>query len=403
MSSTATTSRRQPIYLDHAATTAVDPRVVEAMLPYFSASYGNPSSLYRLAAESKGAVDRARTTVAEVLGARPREIIFTSCGTESDNLALRGAALAARARGNHIITTPIEHHAVGNTCEQLARDFGFEVTYVPVDRHGLVDPDAVGRAITPRTVLVSVMYANNEIGTIEPIAEIGRIARRRGIVYHTDAVQAAGSLPLDVDALDVDMLSLSGHKFYAPKGIGVLYVRQETPLLPIQTGGSQEGGRRAGTENVPYVVGLATALRLAYDHLEAEVTRLQALRNRLIAGVLGRIPDTRLTGHPTRRLANNASFVFAGVEGESILLQLDLAGVAASSGSACASSEEGPSHVLTAIGLDPVAARGSLRLSLGRENTSADVDYVLDVLPGIVQKLRAMSPLYAPSAAVAGT
>ncbi len=403
MSSTATTSVRQPIYLDHAATTAVDPRVVEAMLPYFSTSYGNPSSLYRLAAESKGAVDRARSTVAEILGARPSEIIFTSCGTESDNLALRGAAMAARTRGNHIITTPIEHHAVGNTCEQLARDFGFEVTYVPVDRHGLVDPEAVGRAITPRTVLVSVMYANNEIGTIEPIAEIGRIARRRGIVYHTDAVQAAGSLPLDVDALGVDMLSLSGHKFYAPKGIGVLYVRQGTPLLPIQTGGSQEGGRRAGTENVPYIVGLATALRLAYDHLEAEVTRLQALRNRLIAGVLGRIPDTRLTGHPTRRLANNASFVFAGVEGESILLQLDLAGVAASSGSACASSEEGPSHVLTAIGLDPVAARGSLRLSLGRENTSADVDYVLDVLPGIVQKLRAMSPLYAPSAAVAGT
>ena len=403
MSSTATTSVRQPIYLDHAATTAVDPRVVEAMLPYFSTSYGNPSSLYRLAAESKGAVDRARSTVAEILGARPSEIIFTSCGTESDNLALRGAAMAARTRGNHIITTPIEHHAVGNTCEQLARDFGFEVTYVPVDRHGLVDPEAVGRAITPRTVLVSVMYANNEIGTIEPIAEIGRIARRRGIVYHTDAVQAAGSLPLDVDALGVDMLSLSGHKFYAPKGIGVLYVRQGTPLLPIQTGGSQERGRRAGTENVPYIVGLATALRLAYDHLEAEVTRLQALRNRLIAGVLGRIPDTRLTGHPTRRLANNASFVFAGVEGESILLQLDLAGVAASSGSACASSEEGPSHVLTAIGLDPVAARGSLRLSLGRENTSADVDYVLDVLPGIVQKLRAMSPLYAPSAAVAGT
>ena len=403
MSSTATTSVRQPIYLDHAATTAVDPRVVEAMLPYFTASYGNPSSLYRLAAESKGAVDRARSTVAEILGARPSEIIFTSCGTESDNLALRGAAMAARTRGNHIITTPIEHHAVGNTCEQLARDFGFEVTYVPVDRHGLVDPEAVGRAITPRTVLVSVMYANNEIGTIEPIAEIGRIARRRGIVYHTDAVQAAGSLPLDVDALGVDMLSLSGHKFYAPKGVGALYVRQGTPLLPIQTGGSQERGRRAGTENVPYIVGLATALRLAYDHLEAEVTRLQALRNRLIAGVLGRIPDTRLTGHPTRRLANNASFVFAGVEGESILLQLDLAGVAASSGSACASSEEGPSHVLTAIGLDPVAARGSLRLSLGRENTSADVDYVLDVLPGIVQKLRAMSPLYAPSAAVAGT
>lgn len=401
MATTPTTSGRQPIYLDHAATTAVDPRVVEAMLPYFSASYGNPSSLYRLAAEAKGAVDWARATVAEILGARPGEIIFTSCGTESDNLALRGAALAARARGNHIITTPIEHHAVGNTCEQLARELGFDVTYVPVDGRGIVDPDAVGRAITPRTVLVSVMYANNEIGTIEPIAEIGRIARGRRIVFHTDAVQAAGSLPLDVDALGVDMLSLSGHKFYAPKGVGALYVRRGTPLLPTQTGGSQEGGRRAGTENVPYIVGLATALQLAYEHLDEEVTRQQALRDRLVAGVLGRIPDTRLTGHPTQRLANNASFVFAGVEGESILLQLDLAGVAASSGSACASSEEGPSHVLTAIGLDPLEARGSLRLSLGRENTSADIDYVLDVLPGILRRLRAMSPLYAASAAIA--
>lgn len=402
MDSRPTPSTRQPIYLDHAATTAVDPRVVEAMLPYFTETYGNPSSLYRLAAESKGAIDRSRATVAEILGARPSEIIFTSCGTESDNLALRGAALAARARGNHIITTPIEHHAVGHTCEQLASALGFEVTYVPVDRHGLVDPDDIGRAITPRTVLISVMYANNEIGTVEPIAEIGRIARRRGIVFHTDAVQAAGSLPLDVDALGVDMLALSGHKFYAPKGVGVLYVRRGTPMLPTQTGGGQEGGRRAGTENVPYIVGLATALRLAYDQLDAETTRLKALRDRLISGVLGRIPDARLTGHPTRRLANNASFVFAGVEGESILLQLDMAGVAASSGSACASSEEGPSHVLRAIGLDPIEARGSLRLSLGRENTLADVDYVIDVLPDIMQRLRAMSPLYASSAETIG-
>ncbi|HHX44017.1 MAG TPA: cysteine desulfurase NifS [Chloroflexi bacterium] len=403
MENPSTPAPRQPVYLDHAATTAVDPRVVEAMLPYFSVAYGNPSSLYRLAAEAKNAVDRSRTTVAEILGARPGEILFTSCGTESDNLALRGAALAARARGNHIITTPIEHHAVINTCEQLAQALGCEVTYVPVDRHGLVDPDAIGRAITPRTVLISVMYANNEIGTIEPIAAISRIARRRGILMHTDAVQAAGSLPLDVDTLGVDMLSLSGHKFYAPKGVGVLYVRRGTPLLPTQTGGAQEGGRRAGTENVPAIVGLATALRLAYDHLEDEVTRLQMLRDRLIAGVLGRIPDTVLTGHPSQRLANNASFVFAGIEGESLLLQLDLAGVAASSGSACASSEEGASHVLTAIGLDTVAARGSLRLSLGRENTAADVDYVLDVLPGIVEWLRAMSPLYAAGSAVAGT
>jgi len=387
------------IYLDHAATTAVDPRVVEAMLPYFASVYGNPSSPYRFAERARKALEQARAKVADILGARPSEIVFTSCGTESDNLALRGVALANRGRGKHLITTPIEHHAVLHTCEQLAREFGFRVTYVPVDSFGMVDPDAIGRAITPETVLISVMFASNEVGTIEPIAEIGRIARARGIPFHTDAVQAGSSLNLHVDELNVDLMALSGHKFYAPKGVGVLYVREGTRLLPTQTGGGQERHLRAGTENVPYIVGLAKALEMAYDDLDSEVPRLTALRDRLIEGVLERIPDAYLTGHPVQRLPNSASFVFAGIEGESILLQLDLAGVAASSGSACTSGSEGPSHVLTALGLEASLARGSLRLTLGRENTAADVDYVLEALPGIVHKLREISPVYAARAA----
>lgn len=386
------------VYLDHAATTAVDPRVVEAMLPYLGAEYGNPSSAHRLGGAARSALDWARATVAEIMGAKASEIVFTSCGTESDNLALRGAAHARRRQGRHIITTPIEHHAVGNTCEQLAREFGFRVTYVPVDQFGVVDPDDVGRAISDETVLISVMYANNEVGTIEPIGEVGRIARARGIPFHTDAVQAGGSLPLGVDDLCVDMLSLSGHKFYAPKGVGVLYVREGTSLLPMQTGGGQERNLRAGTENVPYIVGLATGLKLSYESIETEATRLTALRDRLVDGVLGEIPDVRLTGHPTDRLANNASFVFQGIDGESILMQLDLKGVSASSGSACASGEEEPSHVLSVMGIDARLALGSLRLSLGRENSADDVDYVLSVLPGIVEKLRIMSPVYVANA-----
>jgi cysteine desulfurase len=386
------------IYLDHAATTAVDPRVVEAMLPYFAIHYGNPSSIYRLSEPSRAAISAARATVAEILGARPTEIIFTSCGSESDNLALRGVAWANRARGRHIISTPIEHHAVGYTCAQLEREFGYRVTYVPVDSDGLVDPDDIGRAITPETILISVMYANNEVGTIEPINEIGKIAHAHEIPFHTDAVQAGGSLPLDVDSLQVDLLALSGHKFYAPKGVGALYIRQGTRILPSQTGGGQERHLRAGTENVPYIVGFATALKLAYDSLLNETERLLALRERLIRGILERIPDAHLTGHPTRRLPNSASFVFRGIDGESILLQLDLAGVAGSAGSACTAGEEGASHVLTAMGIERNLLRGSLRLSLGRENTTEDVDYVLTVLPEIVQKLRAISPLYAAAA-----
>ncbi len=380
------------IYMDHAATTAVDPRVVEAMIPYFSEKYGNASSVHQLGTEARGAVESARARVAGVLNAKPAEIIFTSCGTESDNLALRGVGHGHP--GKHIITTPIEHHAVGHTCRQLAEAFGFSITYLPVDEHGVVDPEDVERAIAEDTGLISVMYANNEMGTIEPLAEIGEIAQGRGIPFHTDAVQATGYLRLDVEALGVDLLSLSGHKFYAPKGVGVLYVREGTEMLPMQTGGAHEQGRRAGTENVPYIVGLARALELAYEDMEDTVARLTSLRDRLIAGVLDSVPDARLTGHPTRRLANNASFVFAGVEGESIVVHLDRAGVAASTGSACTSEEEGPSFVLSAMGIKDRLAQSSLRLSLGRENTEEDVDHLLSVLPDIVKNLRELSPFY---------
>jgi len=384
------------IYMDHAATTAVDPRVVEAMLPYFGTRYGNASSIYGLGQEAAKAIDEARRTVADILACQPREVIFTSCGTESDNLALRGVGWARRnlGKGNHIVTSSIEHHAVSHTCEQLEKHFGFETTYLPVDQHGLVDPDDVGRAIKDNTTLISIMYANNEVGTIEPIAEIGQIAREKGVPFHTDAVQAGGTLGLDVNELNVDLLSLSAHKFYGPKGVGVLYVRQGVPLLPTQTGGGHERNYRAGTENVPYIVGLATALKIAYEELEANNRRIAALRDRLIEGVLGRIVEVALTGHPTNRLPNSASFVFKYIEGESMLLNLDLAGVCASSGSACGSASLEPSHVLLALGIPHEVAHGSLRLTLGRENTTEDVDYVLEILPGIVQKLRAMSPLY---------
>ncbi len=384
------------IYLDHASTTAVDPRVVEAMLPYWTEHYGNASSIHSLGREAAKAIDEARKTVASILNCEPQEIIFTGCGSESDNLALRGVAFAQRHRGqgNHIITSSIEHHAIGHTCEQLEKYFGFEVTYLPVDRYAMVDPEDVRRAIRDDTVLISVMAANNEVGTIQPIAEIGKIARERGIPFHTDAVQAGGTLPLDMNDLHVDLLSLSAHKFYGPKGVGVLYVRKGTPLLPIQTGGAHERQRRAGTENVAGIVGLSTALKLAYDHAAENNARITALRQRLIQGVLERIPDAQLTGHPTQRLPNNASFLFKYIEGESILLHLDLLGICASSGSACTSGSEEPSHVILAIGIPQQDAHGSLRLTLGNENTEEDVDYVLQVLPGIVEKLRMMSPLY---------
>jgi cysteine desulfurase len=387
---------KRTVYLDHAATTAVDPRVVEAMLPYWTQQYGNASSIYKLGRNAHNALDQARQTVAEILNCTPNEILFTSCGTESDNLALRGVAFERRHRANknHIITSPIEHHAIGHTVEQLEKYFGFEVTFVPVDQYGMVDPGDVEKAMRPDTAIVSIMYANNEVGTIEPIAEIGEIARAHKIPFHTDAVQAGGALRLDVQALNVDLMSLSAHKFYGPKGVGLLYARRGVPFLPIQTGGGHERNRRAGTENVPYIVGLATALRLVYEELEESNARITRLRDKLIAGILERIPDSRLSGHPTQRLPNNASFLFKYIEGESILLNLDLMGVAASSGSACTSGSLEPSHVLMAMGFPHEVAHGSLRLSMGKENTDADIDYVLEILPGIVEKLRKMSPLY---------
>lgn len=384
------------VYLDHAATTAVDPRVVDAMLPYWTERYGNASSIYKLGREANRALEQARQTVADLLNCSAREVVFTSCGTESDNLALRGVALERRHRlgKSHIITSPIEHHAIGHTVEQLVKYFGFEATYVPVDGFGLVDPAAVEAAIRPETALISIMYANNEVGTIEPVAEIGEIARAQKIPFHTDAVQAAGTLSLDVKALNVDLLSLSAHKFYGPKGVGVLYARRAAPFLPMQTGGGHERNHRAGTENVAFVVGLATALRLAHEEAEEANTRIARLRDHLVEGILDRIPESQLSGHPTLRLPNNASFLFRYIEGESILLHLDQAGVAASSGSACTSGSLEPSHVLMAMGFSHEIAHGSLRLTLGKENTREEVDYVIRILPGIIETLRKLSPLY---------
>src|SRR5436309_3743664 len=376
------------IYLDHAATTALDARGLDAMLPYFTTEYGNASSIYTLGRHAMQAIDSAREQVANILGSRPTEIAFTGCGSESDNLALKGIAFASQKKGNHFISTPIEHHAVLHTFQYLER-FGFKTTYLPVDSYGRVNPDDVSRAITDQTVLVSVMYANNEVGTIEPVAEIGRICRARKIPFHIDAVQAGGALPLDVTALNADLLSLSAHKFYGPKGVGILYARQGMRLLPQLQGGSQERGRRAGTENVAGIVGAASALRLAYEEMPHVMPRIVALRDRLIEGLLT-IPGSHLTGHPTNRLPNNASFCFEGVEGESILLNLDLLGIAASTGSACTSGSTEPSHVLVAMGLPAEVAHGSLRLTVGKENTGEDVDVLLTEVPKIVAKLRSL-------------
>jgi cysteine desulfurase len=389
---------KKTIYLDHAATTPVDPRVVEAMLPYFTEHYGNASSLHHKGREAADALEQSRATVAGILGCQPREVIFTSCGTESDNLALRGVAFAQAERGKrHLITTSVEHHAISHTMEQLEKKFGFEVTYLPVDQYGMVNPDDVGRAIRDDTALVSVMYANNEVGTIQPLAGITEITRARKVPFHTDAVQAGGSLDLDVDRLGVDLMSLSAHKFYGPKGVGILYARRRVSFWPMQTGGAHERNRRAGTENIPYIVGLATALELAHQHAASENQRLIALRDRLIAGVMERIPEAWLTGHPTERLPNSASFVFKYIEGESILLNLDMLGICASSGSACTSASLEPSHVLTSMDIPVELAHGSLRLSLGKSTTGQDIDFVVAHLPRIVQKLREMSPLYDPA------
>ena len=386
------------IYMDHAATTPVRPEALEAMIPMFSQRFGNPSSIYRLAQDARKVVDEARLTVAKILGTRANEIIFTSGGSESDNTAIKGVAFASKQWGNHIVTTAIEHHAVLHTCQFLEK-FGFEVTYVPVDGSGLVDLKALERAVTDKTVLVSVMYANNEIGTVEPLAEVAEILKAKGkqlgrnIVFHTDAVQAPGALDLNVDHLGVDLLSLSSHKFYGPKGAGVLYVRRGTPFMPQQQGGAQERYRRAGTEDTAGIAGTAVALRLAVQEQGEESRRLTALRDKIILEIPKRVSGTRLNGHPTQRLPNNINLSFDGVEGEPILLGLDFAGVCASSGSACTSASLDPSHVLTAIGLPADVAHGSLRLSLGRDNTSEDVDYLISTLPEIVAKLRNLSPL----------
>ena len=386
------------IYMDHAATTPMRPEVLEAMMPYFSDSFGNPSSIYTLAQEARKAVDEAREKVSRVLGCRTSEVVFTSGGTESDNTALKGAAFALKESGNHIITSKIEHHAVLHTCYQLEQ-FGFEVTYLPVDGNGLIDPDDVVRAVTDRTVLVSVMLANNEIGTIQPVSEIAALVKEqakrldRTIVVHTDAVQAAGFLDLDVKRLGVDMLSLSAHKFYGPKGAGVLYIRRGTPFEPQQMGGGHERQRRSGTENVVGIVGTGEALRLADQEREWLNSHCTRLRNRLIHGVQERVDRVRLNGDPTLRLANNVNFAFEMVEGEPILLGLDFAGICASSGSACSSASLEPSHVLLALGMSADLAQGSLRLTLGRENTDEDVDHVLSALPDLVHKLRAMPSL----------
>ncbi|MCL4459972.1 MAG: cysteine desulfurase NifS [Chloroflexi bacterium] len=382
------------IYLDHAATTPVRPEVLEAMLPYFSEKFGNPSSVYALARESRKALDQARDTVADILGASAHEIIFTSGGTESDNLAIKGVAFANRDKGNHIITSQLEHHAVLHTCEHLEK-FGFRVTYLPVDSYGVVDLNALEKALDDKTILITIMLANNEVGTIQPISAIAEMIRGKGIIFHTDAVQGGGSLDLNVDKLGVDMLSLSGHKFYGPKGTGILYVRRGTKFWPQQHGGGQERNRRAGTENVPGIVGFATALRLAHEHLESYNRHVQRIRDGLINGILPNIERCQLTGHPTDRLPNSASFVFEFVEGESILLNLDMYGIAASSGSACTSGSLEPSHVLKALGIPIQIAHGSLRLTAGIDNTEQDVEQVVSVLPGIIQKLRVMSPLTA--------
>ena len=386
------------VYMDHAATTPVRPEVMEAMLPYFTHRFGNASSLYTLAQESRRAVDEARESVARVLGCRTSEVVFTSGGSESDNTALKGAAAALKQTGNHIITTSIEHHAVLHTCQYL-EDTGFRVTYLPVDRDGLVDTEDVLKAVTEETTLVSVMLANNEIGTIQPVADMARgvkeIAKKLGrtIVFHTDAVQAAGFMDIDVNALGVDMLSLSSHKFYGPKGVGVLYVRRSTPFTPQQFGGAQERQRRAGTENVPGIVGTAVALRLASEERESSSEHCLRLRDSLVQGIQERIERVHLNGHATLRLPNNVNFSFDGVEGEPILLGLDFAGTAASSGSACTSGALEPSHVLLALGLPADLAQASLRLTLGKDNTQEDVEHVLRVLPELVGRLRAMPSL----------
>ncbi len=381
------------VYLDYAATTPTHPDVVKAMLPYFTEAFGNPSSIYEHGQEARAAVEDARSKVAALINAREEEIVFTSGGTEADNFALKGTAYANENRGKHIITSAVEHHAVLESCHFLEKR-GFRVTYVPVDRYGMVDPEEVRRAITPETVLISVMHGNNEVGTIEPIAEISRIAREAKAYFHTDAVQTVGHIPVDVNVLGVDMLALSGHKLYGPKGVGALYIRKGTRLMSFMHGGEQERRRRAGTENVPGIVGLGAAAGIARREMPEEALRLTRMRDRLAKGLTERMEHTTVNGHPVKRLPNNISVSIAFVEGESMCLNLDLAGICASTGSACSSASLEPSHVLLAMGFPPEQAHGLLRFTLGKWTTEAHIDRVLETLPPIVAKLRAMSPLW---------
>ena len=380
------------IYLDYAATTPTHPEVVKAMLPYFTEVFGNPSSIHAHAQEAKEAVEEARAEVASFIGAQDEEMIFTSGGTESDNTAIKGVAYANQSKGNHIITSSIEHHAVLETCRFL-EEIGFQVTYLPVDKYGTVSPDDVRRAITGKTILISVMHANNEIGTVQPIREISRVTREAGIYFHTDAVQTVGHIPIDVKELGIDLLSMSAHKLYGPKGVGALYARKGTRLVPFIHGGGQERERRASTENVPGIVGFSRAIELARQEMNEEAEHLTSLRDKLIKGLLERIDHTRLNGHPTNRLPNNVNISIEFVEGESMCLNLDLEGICASTGSACSSGGIEASHTILALGLPPLQAHGSLRFSLGKWTSEEDIDRVLESLPRIVAKLRAMSPL----------
>ncbi len=381
----------KPIYLDHAATTSVEPEVVAAMIPFFEDEYGNPASVHRWGQRAEHALSSAREQIGVILKCSADEIIFTGCGTESDNLALRGAALAARAsgHGNHLIVSAVEHQAVLTTARQLKEQHDFELTELPVDKHGLTSSEDLSAALRTDTGLVSIMYANNEIGVIAPISELAGVAHAHGALFHTDAVQAGSQLTLDVEDLGVDMLSLGAHKFYGPKGVGLLYARRGTALQPTQTGGSQETGRRAGTHNVPLIVGMAAAMQLTAERRQHDCSKMEAQRDRLIDTVLQSVPDAHLTGHRSKRLPNNASFVFAGINGNELLMHLDLAGVAASSGSACKTGSPEPSTVLRALGLSPHWALGSLRLSVGRHTKNEDIEHMVSLLPDIIERMRA--------------
>jgi cysteine desulfurase len=381
------------IYLDYAATTPAHPEVVQAMLPYFTEMFGNPSALYSCGQEAKSAVEEARVKIARLIGARVEEVVFTSGGTEADNFAIKGVAFANEHKGNHIIASAVEHHAVMETCEFLEKR-GFLVTYLPVDESGLVNPDDVKKAITAKTILISVMHANNEVGTIEPIAEIGKVAREAGVYFHTDAVQTAGHIPVDVDELGADLLSLSAHKLYGPKGVGALYIRKGTTLVRFMHGGGQEKGRRGSTENLPGIVGFGKAAEISLKEMEGEAKRLSAFRDKLIDGISQKMDNIYLNGHRSIRLPNNVNVSVDFVEGEAMLLNLDLEGICVSTGSACSSSSLKPSHVLLAMDCPPERAHGSLRLTLGKWTAEDDIDRVLEVLPKIVARLRAMSPLF---------